>query len=358
MGGGSSITGEVAVIVLTFSFVSFLLTFPNFGPTSFALIGEHGLDAGTFFTAFYLTHVFGLLVAGTFVDGVVCRVRVARLSALILVISFLLSNFFPIIAILLVGFFLGIFADVMGGLLGRVVRPWRRGIVTALGISSANVFMFLFGTFKLDALKMTILSALPLLLTVFLPEVKLSRVERGGINSEILRFVPPIVIFYLLAGFMYHTMEPIFRKTLSSLHVLAYIVTIVIAGALYDRIGRKIPTLLGLFLLGVSFALFPRLPVVSAYIIQSSYAFLDVFSILIWVDLAYFGTESKHYGIGTSVLVASILSGYWIMNLLNLDPFDFGFLSLLLIVLSAMLVASAKEPMMSPEDYIMRVRGV
>ncbi len=340
-----------------FSFVSFLLTFPNFGPTSFALIEDNRIDAETFFTLFFVTHVAGLLTAGSFVDGIVRRVKIAKLSALIVVFSAVLSNFYPLVAIALIGFFLGVFADVMGSLLGGV-KPWMRGTLAALGISLANVFMFLFSFYRISTFKMTILSTLPLIPVLLLPEVKLSKVESKGLNSNMWRFVPPVVIFYLLAGFMYNSMEPVFREIIVSMHVLAYIVTIVIAGILYDRMGRRITTIIGLFLLGLSFALFPREPIASAYLIQSSYAFLDIFSILIWVDLAYFGTEAKHYGIGTSILVASILLGYWIMNLTKLNPFDFGAISLVLLIVSAILIASTREPMLSPDEYIMRVGGV
>jgi len=348
---------RLIVSILAFSFVSFLLTFPNFGPTSFALIKEHKLDAHAFFTIFYLTHIAGLLAAGMLIDKIERRIRIAKVSALILIASAILSNYHPLIAVAFIGFFLGVFADVMGSLLGRV-KPWMRGIVLASGVSLANVFMFIFSSYNMPTFEMTVLSSLPLAPALLLPEVRLSKAERDELNLGILRFVPPIIIFYLLAGFMYHTMEPVFREIMVSMHVLAYIVTIVVAGYLYDRIGRRITTILGLFLLGLSFALFPELPIFSAYVIQSSYAFLDIFSLLIWVDLAYFGTEAKHYGIGTSILVASILLGYWIMNVVELNPFDFGFLSLILLILSAIFVASAKEPMLSPDEYIMRVRGV
>ena len=345
------------VSVLAFSFVSFLLTFPNFGPTSFAIIEEHGIDPKLFFTIFYVTHIAGLLFAGMVMDRVERRLKVAKLSALILFLSAMLSNFLPLLSIALIGFFLGVLADVMGGLLGRIVRPWRRGMVIAISVSLANVLLFLFSIQRLKPIHMTILSSLPLIPTILLPEIRVGKVDARGINPEMLRFVPPVVIFYLLAGFMYQTMEPVFREMLSNFHVLSYVFAILVAGALYDRIGRRITTILGLLLLGLSFALFPKHPVASAYTIQASYAFLDVFSILIWVDLAYYGTESKHYGIGTSILVASILAGYWAMNLMRLNPFDFGLLSLILLILSALFVASAKEPMMSPEDYVMRGVG-
>ena len=358
MEGGLFITdNRLIVSVLSFSFVSFLLTFPNFGPTSFALINTHNIDARLYFTPFYVSHITGLLVSGTFVDKVSKRIRIAKISALIILFSAILSNFYPLIAIALIGFFLGVLADVMGSLLGRIVKPWMRGSVIALGTSLANVFMFIFSSFKMSTFDMTVLSTIPLIPIFLLPEVKLDKVEVKGLNSEMWKFVPPVVIFYLLAGFMYHTMEPVFRSAIVSMHVLAYVVTIVIAGVLYDRIGRKITTILGLFLLGLSFALFPKYPIISAYVIQSSYAFLDIFSILIWVDLAYFGTEGKHYGIGTSILVTSILLGYWIMNIFELNPFDFGFVSLILLIASAIFIASTKEPMLSPEEYILRAGG-
>lgn len=351
------IDDRLIVLILAFSFVSFLLTFPNFGPTSFALIEEHKIDAGLFFTIFYIAHIAGLLTAGMLIDKIERRVRIAKISALIVVFSSILSNFYPLFSIALIGFFLGVFADVMGSLLGRI-KPWMRGTLVAFGVSLANIFMFLFSSCKIPTFKMTILSALPLIPALLLPEVNLDRVEREDLNSDIWKFVPPIVIFYILAGFMYNSMEPVFREIVVGMHVLAYIVTIVIAGFLYDRIGRRITTILGLFLLGLSFALFPKIPIASAYLIQSSYAFLDIFSILIWVDLAYFGTEAKHYGIGTSILVASILLGYWIINLTKLNPFDFGFLSLILLIISAIFIASTREPMLSPDEYIIRVRGV
>lgn len=122
---------------------------------------------------------------------------------------------------------------------------------------------------------------------------------------------------------MYHSMEPTFRSMNINVHVTAYIFAILASGYLYDRIGRKITSIAGILLLALSFSAFPKLPVLSAYFIQSSYAFIDVFSMLIWADLSYFGSEARHYSVGISALVLSILSGYWFMSITELNPFDF-----------------------------------
>lgn len=91
-------------------------------------------------------------------------------------------------------------------------------------------------------------------------------------------------MFYLLAGIMYHSMEPTFRSMGINVHVAAYILAILVSGYLYDKVGRKTISIVGILLLALSFSVFPRIPALSAYLIQSSYAFMDVFSMLIWTS--------------------------------------------------------------------------
>jgi len=78
--------------------------------------------------------------------------------------------------------------------------------------------MFLFSSYSMPTFEMTLISSVPFIPALLLPEVRLSKSEGDGINPGILRFVPPVIILYLLAGFMYHTMEPVFREARAGLH--------------------------------------------------------------------------------------------------------------------------------------------
>jgi len=150
---------ELIVFTLIFSFTAFLLSFPNFGPTALALINEHGLDARFFFTAFFIPHIAGILVAGLFVDYTVRRMRVARVVAIGLIAATFALNITPLAFVPVIGFLLGILVVLWGSLIARMIKPWKRGKILALSAALANVFLFFMSSLDLPAFHLTALSA-------------------------------------------------------------------------------------------------------------------------------------------------------------------------------------------------------
>ena len=67
---------------------------------------------------------------------------------------------------------------------------------------------------------------------------------------------------------MYGVMEVAFREAGIIIHVLFYATIILLAGFIYDRIGRRSVAVIGLMAITASLLLFPSRLTYSAYLIQ------------------------------------------------------------------------------------------
>jgi MFS family permease len=302
----------------------------------------------------------GIAVGGVFIDRVGRRVLLAKIVSIFLILAVFLYYFgYYIPSAVVQGISLGIFVVTFGSLMGRIIKPWERAKTFAVGASLANMFLL---WIQHSGYENVFLATLPLAFVFILPELRLDTAvaQSGTMNRDIVYFIFPIIVFYVLGGFMYAAMEPEFREAGINIHVLFYVLVILIAGYLYDKFGRRIVTIAGLFLLALSYVLFNRNLLLSAYLIQSSYGFLDVFSMVVWTDLSNYGSEGKHYSIGVLTIVSSIFVGYKTLIYYSLNPFDFESLALILILLASISLAVVKEPMLSEEEYVsqaMRLGG-
>ena len=336
---------RITSIVLIGACQAYLLSLPLFGP----LMNLSGDSVDTYSTTFLVTHLAGVLLGGWMVDRIERRVLTAKIASIFLILAVFAFYFgYYILAAIIQGIFLGIAILIWGSILARSVKPWDRARTFAIGATLGNIFLLLI---QYTGSNVVILAALPLLPVFLLPDIKFQVEEAVGINKMTFHFALPVMIFYTLGGFMYAVMEPAFRESGISTHVLFYIVVILIAGYLYDSFGRKFTSILGLVLLALSFTVFNKNMLVSAYLIQSSYGFLDVFSMIIWADLSLHGAEGKHYSIGIFAIVSSLLIGYKVVLWYHLNPFDFQSIALLLLLFAAISIGIVKEPMLSVEEY-------
>ena len=344
---------KVILVVLIAAFVSYLLSFPLFGPLSESIPEKL---ADMYYTVFLASHFVGIAIAGLIIDGVERRVLVLKILAAFLIAAvFLFYTGYYIIASAIQGASMGMLMVVWGTILSRVIKPWERAKILAIAAAIANVFLLFI---QYSGNKNVFLAAIPLIPVFLLPEIKIDAGHSWRINRDIINFALPVAIFYILGGFMYAAMEPKFREAGISVHVLFYVIVILIAGYLYDKFGRKVVSIAGLLLLALSYVLFSRIMLLSSYLIQSSYGFIDVFSMIIWADLSHYGSEGKHYGIGVFTIVASLLAGYKIILWYGLNPFDFESIALTLLLLASISIAVVKEPMLSEEEYAVRAANL
>ncbi len=343
---------EAAAFIFIFSLGAFLLSFPNFGPASLRLIEVKNVDPYMFFSYFYIFHILGILLSALLLDRVGNRVRLAKAAAALLVVLSALTFAAPS-AIFAVGFAAGVYVVAMGSFLARFVEPWKRGRIFALAASFANLYLFFVCTFESLELLLTI-SVVPLLLMMAAPEVRFE-VRRDEINRSIVKFLLPVFVFYLLGGIMYGDMEPVFRENGIEVHVLFYAAAILLAGYLYDTVGRKPVSVVGMLMLSLSFLLFPISLTISAYLIQSAYAFIDVFAMVVWADLSRYGSEAMHYGAGMLSITSAILLGFALSQFFSFQLNTI--LAVLLLLFSAFLIGTAREPLIPPEEYARWMRG-
>ena len=342
------------VVIIIASFASYFLSFPLFGPL-LSTLPKNLLD--TYFTMYLLFNIAGALVVGLFADRIRRKVLILKCFAVLLILAVFLYYYgCYLLASAVQGFVIGAHVVIWGTILARYVKPWRRAKTFAIGAAIANLFLL---WVQYTGYSNIFISILPLIPIFVLPEIKTEvDVNVWKIDRNILNFSLPIVIFYILGGFMYAIMEPAFREAGISVHVLFYVLIILVAGYLYDKFGRRIVSITGLFLLALSCVLFSRNMLISAYLIQSSYGLIDVFSMIIWADIAKYGSEGKHYGIGFSIIIGSLLAGYKIVKIYTPSLVDITIIALILLIIAAVSVALVKEPMVSEEEYALRVMGM
>ncbi len=341
---------DVTAFILLFSYGCFLLSFPNFGPISLKIIEANEINPYAFFSLFYIFHIAGIIFSAVLLDGIKERIKLIKIIVMLLILSsFLILKVYYIIS--LIGFLMGVVVVSMGSFLARFVEPWKRGKIFALAASLANIYLYCFfirGSF--ESIKLLIsLSLAPFFLIFLLSNVSFE-IKASRINRNFAYFSIPVFVFYLLGGIMYGAMEPVFRREGISVHVLFYAAAIVLAGYLYDAIGRRIVSIFGLLTLSLSFLMFPENLSLSAYLIQLSYAFIDVFAMLIWADISNFGSEARQYGIGMLFITLPIFLGFTITQFFTFQINTI--LAVSLLIISAFLIGTTKEPLISPKDYI------
>jgi hypothetical protein len=119
---------------------------------------------------------------------------------------------------------------------------------------------------------------------------------------------------YIIAGFTYVGVYPLFSSYIIErfYNVLPFVFSAITAGIIADRKGRKYLLYIGIALLGLSFTLYSfTLNILTYFLIQtllqSGWAFLDVFVWVIAADIAVQKNNSYYYTYGIASMVASTL---------------------------------------------------
>ncbi|GEM_PF-1869392 len=341
------------IVILIASFASYFLSFPLFGPLS-ELVPKNLKD--TYYTFYLLFHFVGIAITAFTIDVISKRVRVLKFLAALLILATLLFYVGKyIVASIIQGIAMGAQMVVWGSIISTAVKPWERAKTFSIAAAIANVFLLIIQYTGNKNLLLAITFLIPVFL---LSEVKIVKnVQSWKINRNVISFAIPVIVFYVLGGIMYAYMEPKFKQSGINTHVLFYVFAILIAGYLYDKFERKNVTVFGLLLLALAYVLFSRSMLVSSYLIQSSYGFIDVFSMIIWADLSYYGSEGKHYGIGVSIVVASLLIGYKLARF-YLNPHDLESIALILLLVASIFTSIVKDPTLSEKEYAIRAAKI
>jgi MFS family permease len=94
---------------------------------------------------------------------------------------------------------------------------------------------------------------------------------------------------------------------------LPFLIGSILAGVMFDSMGRNFPTIVGLAVTGVSLAVFGVLGIRSGYIFLVPLAFgfsiATVFSLIVWAELAPEYSRGKYYGAGMALIALALLLG-------------------------------------------------
>ncbi|HDJ83594.1 MAG TPA: hypothetical protein ENG44_01185 [Desulfurococcaceae archaeon] len=324
--------------------VLFIVSIPLMGPLFSVLVEAHEIviDYNYAFTSFLLIHAIGVLFAGIAVDCL-CGQRILFWSyvigvpASILLLVFAYTNTLVYIAVSVSAFLSGFAPIIVAYYAFENVAVWKRGAIYGLGIGFGNLLTYLLfelGTFSSE-LSLLIVAILIILsgvifqkynaLTCTDKQPTIHRI-RSTLGRGVASLVVCLVVFYALGGVMYSLLYPYLHEVSATLHAymstVPYFFVAIAAGLLADSVGRRFIGISGFILLGlgnmmlglmhdIGFIL--HVTVIVFAIIQIAYGFVDVYSMVILIDLG----SRRVRGIVYSIGILGILSGLFLGSILS-----------------------------------------
>jgi len=272
---------------------------------------------------------------------------------------------------LILGAFAGVIPISIAVFLKNNVDVIRRGTLLGLVIAIGTATTFFATYLKVGFSSFASLTIVALLGSIALVIYYATRCSGGsaiqGIHINDIRiifFALPIFSFYFLGGVMYRlfylvSFLRISGSVLNAVVNLPYMLAVVAAGILMDRVGRRPISIIGLTLLGLSSIILGLLniisinPVISFLIIvaliQISYGVIDPYSLIIWIDIATKKMVGLISAMGLTSIVMGLLIGGYIIEVS-------GNVVVVSLIISAALFANtylvSSLPETLPPDYL------
>jgi MFS family permease len=270
------------------------------------------------------------------IDKLAKRVSIIWISSLLtslVTLGFLFFN--EIVYLFPIAFLLGIVAGINLPAIGTFFADHTyqddRGRIlgVSLGLSMPLAFFFLLSN-ELVQLSVNqeiiIVSGIILLSLVSIimkpADAKIKKPSRRRRRSpnykQILYFASPVFLFYWVAGVLLSIVFPTILDHVSGLTFfliwsLPFLIGGVLAGVMFDSMGRNFPTIVGLALTGVSLAVFGVLGIRSGYILivplAVGFSIATVFSLIVWAELAPEHSRGTYYGVGVAIISLALLLG-------------------------------------------------
>jgi MFS family permease len=165
---------------------------------------------------------------------------------------------------------------------------------------------------------------LPSLATVlFRPaEESVDKADRKRVATpktrQVVLYAFIVFLFYWVAGILLSIFVPSIRDHVSETTFylawsVPFLVGALVAGYMYDSMGRSFPAIIGLATTGVSLAIFGVYGLNSSWVfltlLSVGFSFSIVFSFLVWADLAPSGRRGLFFGCGMGLTCLAMLLG-------------------------------------------------
>jgi MFS family permease len=328
------------IFISVIGYLVWFFAFPLFGPVMGSYLDgmrSLAIERGRVIQIFLLGMLVFSFVSGYVLDKVLRRtifIWISTLLASIITYVFLFVN--DILLLFPVSLFLGIVASVSpvawGALLADYSAPEDRGRIMGAAVALTMPIAYLFFLFKANGIlssantSIVVVGTLLLitLVTILLrPEDKTDEIKkarrRGGTTlKQTIFYAGPVFLFYIVAGVLFSIVFPTIQDNVPSIAFyltwgIPFIVGALIGGVILDSMGRKIPTIIGLAITGVSLAVLSLLGIKDGFIsiisLAIGFGIVTVSSYIIWADLAPTKSRGLYYGLGFGLMAGGLLIG-------------------------------------------------
>jgi hypothetical protein len=229
------------------------------------------------------------------------------------------------------GIISGVSIPFIGAFFSDRTSPEDRGRIIGLPIGLSFMFAFIYYTgipylsqsAKTELMLVGVLCLLSLATVFFRPnEESVDKIDgKKGARPktrQVVFYALIVFLFYWVAGILFSIFVPSILDHMSeTIFYLAwsapFLVGALLAGYMYDSMGRSFPAIIGLAITGVSLAIFGIYGLNSSWVflmlLSVGFSFSIVFSFLVWADLAPSGQRGLFFGCGIGLMCLAMLLG-------------------------------------------------
>jgi len=330
---------HVMIFLSSLGYFIWVFSFPLFGPVLLHLFsGMKALviEQGRFMQLFLISMLVSSACTGYLSDRVRKRAAAIWLSSVAASLVTLGCMYVAKIGGMLLysvplGIVSGVSIPFIGAFFSDRTSPEDRGRIIGLPIGLSFMFAFVYypgipyvshsvGT---ELMLVSVLCVISLATVLFRPtEESVEKIDRKKETRpktrQIVLYAFIVFLFYWVAGILFSIFVPSIRDHLSeTIFYLAwsvpFLVGALVAGYMYDSMGRSFPAIIGLATTGVSLVIFGIYGLNSSWLflmlLSVGFSFSIVFSFLVWADLAPSGRRGLFFGCGMGLTCLAMLLG-------------------------------------------------
>lgn len=329
------------ISIFIFAFTCWLFAFPFFGPVMelfLTSIRAFSIEKGRIFLVFLLAMAGSSYLMGHVVDRTKRRLIFILIFALIgsvLTLTFLWLK--TLGEAMLVSMFLGISAGAVavswGAYFADSTQPEERGKIMGIGMACAFIVAYFFWTVgdlgfgEMPSTPIIIISGIFLLMVLAFalrPPEKIRDIDPTKAGKQPVTkqtfylYCISIFLFSWVGGIVFSVVLPTIRDLYGATNfyviwAVLYSVGALTAGFFMDSEGRKPIAIVGLVIAGTSLVILwfggMAMGYVGLIFMVFGFAFISVFSFVIWADLASALSRGRGYGIGHGILTLAFAMG-------------------------------------------------
>jgi MFS family permease len=329
-------TSFIVIFTSIAGYFVWLIAFPLFGPILdgyLAGLKALAIEKARVVQLFLISMMVSSLVSGYLIDRLKKRLLFIWLSTLLaslLTFAFLWVNKMSEVFLLssLLGLGAGIGPSAWGAFFADQTSPEDRGRIMGISIGLSMLVAYLFLIFKSSIgskAGLMIIGCLNLLslMTLFFKSkesqgITSSKRIRGASAKQLLLYASPIFLFYLVAGVLLSIVFPTVQDHVRSeifylIWAVPFLLGAILAGILYDTMGRNFPAIVGLAITGISLAAFGIFGIRLGYFfivpLAVGFSSVTVLSFTVWADLAPARSRGLYYGVGSGLMAFALMVG-------------------------------------------------